>query len=390
MPRNSIKLTCFPNSSSSKTSTPTTTTLDSTEAMAMQLNQSSKLVIEIQQPRSLQSYSSANNLRELSRASSDNNDVAGSGSATGQGRDYTKSMMHRSISHPNLQLSRASSSVLGFRKSPPPERQSNGREDFEGPSAKKRKADPDAVSIIGGSDGSSSPSNHHGSVTAQEVSSSNVSASSAVQVFGMDYLAKTDEAAANGLSTAHKGLTSSPSLEALRVAKGSSYALLEDQKEMGIDYSMFTRVETAGWRILIPPNVVASFRSDDFGLMLKPKGLVHEDAVIQEGEETTPVEEGKGAIGRQHHHLSEVEKVEGGDDGDDEEEEEDVNVEGVSRIALRDDVREEQVAPATLTAAGSRRRGQEMHENRNNSMTNPVVNATNAGDIEQDELLEDD
>ncbi|KAF8924180.1 hypothetical protein BGZ47_004167, partial [Haplosporangium gracile] len=98
---------------------------------------------------------------------------------------------------------------------------------------------------------------------------SNNAGPDATEVFGIDYLAQHQQQSdkkSSGLLGPGLSLptSSTPSVDktvdALQVAKASSYVVLEDQKEMGIDYSLFTRVETAGWRILIPPNVVASFR----------------------------------------------------------------------------------------------------------------------------------
>lgn len=361
MPRSSIKMTSYPNGSSSSSSksssSPVTTTLDTTEAMTMQLNQSSRIVIEIRQPRSTQSYNSATNLHEQVKDITGHDNVVGNAAVTapGQGTDLAKSMtMYRSSSHPNLQLSRSSSSVLGHGRSPSPDVQAEDREDFGGPSAKKRKADTGSVPSASGH-GVNEESFVEHTVQKPSVPSAH---SPAIQVIGVDYIAKSDEAVSKegvglGLSVqSNKTLTSSPTTEAFRVARGSSYVNLEDQKEMGLDYSQFTRVETAGWRILIPPNVVASFRSDDFGLMLKPKGL-EEDEVAASGDvetSATMMDERRGILDqrksdgyqRQRQILIEAK-----------EEEEDVNVEGVSRIALRDDDRDELAATAAASIATS-------------------------------------
>ncbi|ORZ11033.1 hypothetical protein BCR41DRAFT_387649 [Lobosporangium transversale] len=258
MPQSSIKLSCFPgrdNSNITSNPIPITRTLDTTEAMAMHLNESSKLVIEIHQPRSPQSY-----MQMASNGSSSN-------------RASHSAIIQRSNSQPNIMLARSSSSILGQRRSP-----SLDRSSCEGSSTKKRtKAAVASASATATESFYTITSQGHGS-GAQKPQNE---ASTAIQVFGVDYLANNDEDATmkDGQVHAEIGLglstmATSPTVEALRVAKGSSYALVEDQKkEMGIDYSMFTRVETAGWRILIPPNVVASFRSDEFGLMLKPKGI---------------------------------------------------------------------------------------------------------------------
>ncbi|KAG0212876.1 hypothetical protein BGX31_001377 [Mortierella sp. GBA43] len=410
MPRSSIKMTCYPNSNgnnnnnnqaSSKppSGAPLTTTLDSSEATAMQLNDTSRIVIEIRQPRSLQSYGSVNNLRDQ---------VKISGNVDVPGRDFAKSMMmYRSTSHPNLQLARASSHAIVSRRSPSPERRrSEDREDISGPSTKKRKAE-------------TNPHHHHDEPSS---AAAVTGPSPAIQVIGVDYLARNDEgtkdgAVGLGFSTqqGNKTLTSSPSIEALRVAKGSSYGPVEDQKEMGIDYSSFTRVETAGWRILIPPNVVASFRSEDFGLMLKPEGLEEDEATaaataaaaVKNGEEIStderkaiemsPMDQQRKAADvyhprqQQHRILSEAKDDNDGDDED----EEDVNVVGVSRIALRDDDRDELAAVTTSAGGGAAAAAAAAAQT---FVTPPQQNdddqdmCDNAEDVEmdKDELLEDD
>ncbi|KAF9350046.1 hypothetical protein BGX34_001443 [Mortierella sp. NVP85] len=392
MPRSSLKLTYVPNGSSSEspssckaTGSPVTTELDTSEAMAMQLNESSRIVIEIRQPRTSQSYNSSTNVQVKDGS---NKDAVGCSTASGQGRDLSRSMkMHRSISHPNLQLSRSSSSMLGYRASPSPEGRSEDRDDFGGPTAKKRKADTDSVPT---------PGNHIEEVSYNSSSTDepSVAPSPAIQVIGVDYLAKSDEASKDGVglglsNQSVKTLVYSPSADALRVAKGSSYTLLGNQKEAGIDYSLFTRVETAGWRILIPPNVVASFRSDDFGLMLKPKGLEEDDAAQGEGEEATevvetevskdvvemsPTDQRKAEMHPRQHRTLLEEK---------EDEEEDVNVEGVSRIALRDDRDDQEMChdEDARSAVHSKRAGRQgQHEDHEDIEM----------DKEHDELLEDD
>ncbi|KAF9210124.1 hypothetical protein BGZ49_005520 [Haplosporangium sp. Z 27] len=320
MPRSAIKLTCFPKDDGNNNGSallPTSKTLDTDDALALQLDQTSKLVIEIQQPRSLQSYPSTVNLNESFKKGETN------GSA-----DNTI--------HPS-----DTPSVLGQRRFP-----SLGQLECEGSSSKKRRSDSNSVP----SGGSSGNDNEVTEATAAAVEAAAAAAqasqaqqclngASAVHVFGVDYIAKSDDNNAKdvvGLGLSTPALASSPMIEALQVAKGSSYIMLEDQKEIGIDYSLFTRVETAGWRILIPPNVVASFRSEDFGLMLKPKGLEKID-IGEENEEGYPREPERKEISREFEHQSPgqrqaVEK---------EEEEEDVNIEGVRRIALRDDDKDE-------------------------------------------------
>ncbi|KAI1315347.1 hypothetical protein EDD11_000955 [Mortierella claussenii] len=346
----SIKLTCFPSGNSKTTSNPQPTikTLvdDTDAAIAMKLNQSSKLVIEIQQPWTLQSYSSSStsatcqSLRD-SRSNSE---------------DSLSKTLNGYASHA-AELTRSSPTVLGYRRSSP---SSPDRMDFEGGSLnKKRRGDSDMVPAGGESASTSSSTTEAAAaaivaaaaaatvavtpsqeqVSAEGLTSGNDHDGSTVHVFGMEYLAKNDAtknklsqqtAAGIGLGLSTTG-SISPIVDALRVAKGSSYGSIEDQqKEMGIDYSLFTRVETAGWRILIPPNVVASFRSEDFGLMLRPKGLIEiEDQGLQQQgglEEKVQVQNGE-------HRLQDQQKQQ-------EEEEEDVNVEGVRRIALRDDMDE--------------------------------------------------
>ncbi|KAI7819318.1 hypothetical protein BC939DRAFT_505831 [Gamsiella multidivaricata] len=358
MPRSSIKMTCFPNSQSkpSTNALPKTKTLDTSKAIALQLNQSSKIVIEIRQPRSLQSYSSASNLRNHSKDSSDING------------DSSSVLIQRSNSHPDILLDRSTSSVLGYRRSPSPD-----GTDF-GSSLKKRRADSDSASpsdttnedLVGSLSTGLGLDAAAAAAAAAAVAAVTAAAAAvtsppsiptsapAVQVFGMNYLAKSNDTTLSNSKRADVGLglsqTSNPSLEAFRVAKGSSYVLLEDQQEMGIDYSLFTRVETAGWRILIPPNVVASFHSEDFGLMLKPKGV--ED--IEDEEERT------NDLGGQREATKEAVMAQEGQQqqqqqtpGDIEEEEEDVNVEGVSRIALRDDDKEDELDDTSRTVGAS-------------------------------------
>ncbi|KAF9956137.1 hypothetical protein BGZ72_003002 [Mortierella alpina] len=323
---NNIKLTCFSNSQSKNPSSATVQTLETSQATAMQVSQSSKIVIEIRQPRSLQSYASATNLREqLKRGASDDED-GHTAHAHGSGRT-----LHRATSHPNLSLAHSPSSVLGHRRSASPDEMDFG-------ASKKRRADTDVAADVG--------KDEDGRVTctaaASVVTAKSEGRGLAVQVFGMDYLAQSGaESCTNkveGLGLDLGLATTSPDVEALGVAKASSYVVLEDQKEMGIDYSLFTRVETAGWRILIPPNVVASFRSEDFGLMLKPKGM--EEVEELDGQDSGHEEEGEGAMeseekfdGLKHVGHEQVAELE--------EEEEDVNVMGVSRIAIRDDDKDE-------------------------------------------------
>ncbi|KAF9157315.1 hypothetical protein BGX21_004120 [Mortierella sp. AD011] len=384
MPRSSIKLTCYPKNIGNNNDaplSPTSRTLDTTDALALQLEQTSKLVIEIQQPRSLQSYTSAPSLNDKEKS------------------------IHRSSSHPNLSLARSSSSILGHRRSP-----SIDQSECEGSSSKKRRSDSDSVPSGGNSNGGDQGSASSDSSSVAEVASSN--GGSAVQVFGIDYISKSDRAKDTvGLGLSASPLTSSPIMEALQVAKGSSYVVLEDQKEMGIDYSLFTRVETAGWRILIPPNVVASFRSEDFGLMLKPKGMEE----LDDGEESKEqsLEVGKKGVSEFENQGLEQRQVQG--DVEKDEDEEDVNVEGVRRIALRDDDKDEsRTAPATegvksmvlrQSIQGDDQEMQEMSASTSaataeckSAVMKTVGPAQNAGqeqgdvemDKEQDELLNDE
>ncbi|KAG0344858.1 hypothetical protein BG004_004120 [Podila humilis] len=314
LPKNTIKLTCFPSSvksglspfagsnaeasaaSGTATATATTTTLETTDAMALRLDQHSKLVIEISQPRLLQSFRSLSTLR-----SSEEIAAASDPSA------LERTVRH-TASQPNL-LQRSSSSVLGLRRSASPDSMSFG-------SSKKRRADsvsangrdmddvalsssstPSSMAKMGTS--SSSMSNAAASAAAAVVAAAAASAaasansnnsggggsgsgggsSTGVQLVGLDYIKQESSSSGGfGLGLSHTNGSSavqSPTIEALAVASASSYVALEDQKELGIDYSLFTRVETAGWRILIPPNVTASFKSEDFGLLLRPKDDVN-------------------------------------------------------------------------------------------------------------------
>lgn len=175
-----------------------------------------------------------------------------------------------------------SSSVLGRRRSASP---LDDNQDYN--SSNKRRA----VSVTGkeGDEEASEPSAAEAAAAAVVAAAAAASGSisppektsmGGLQIIGVDFTDKSGPTKGLGLlmdtTTPTYVLsgadTSSPSIAALGVARASSYAAVEDQKELGIDYSLFTRVETAGWRILIPPNVTASFQSDDFGLVLKPKG----------------------------------------------------------------------------------------------------------------------
>lgn len=264
LPKNTIKLTCFPSSVKSQPdpSPSTTSSLETTDAMALNLDQNSKLVIEISQPRLLQSFRSLTSLR-----------------STSQPRDR---VVRHAISHPDL-LQRSASSILGLRRSASPDSMSFG-------SSKKRRADSvfdgvrdmddmaPAMSKMGSS--SSAAATAAAAVVAAAAASAAASSNgSHLQLIGTDYASSKENL---GLGLTSSSASSSPAIEALAVARASSYVPLEEQKELGIDYSLFTRVETAGWRILIPPNVVASFRSEDFGLLLKPKGGEEEKEGLQQ------------------------------------------------------------------------------------------------------------
>ncbi|KAG0030993.1 hypothetical protein BGZ81_001946 [Podila clonocystis] len=261
LPKSSIKLTCFPGTGAPAV-TQSSKTLHSTDALAMQLHQSSKLVIEISQPMLSQAYLP------------------------------TSQSLVRSSSQPNLLM--RSSSILGRRRSASPA--DDDTQDYS--SSKKRRAEslvgktgdeehnetsePSAAEAAAASVVAASAAAASGLTVAPEKKTSSLGG---LQIIGVDYTDRSSGTKGLGLvdSTTPTYIlsgtdTGSPSIEALGVARASSYAAVEDQKEMGIDYSLFTRVETAGWRILIPPNVTASFQSDDFGLVLKPKGLVQSDA----------------------------------------------------------------------------------------------------------------
>ncbi|KAF9577227.1 hypothetical protein BGW38_007710, partial [Lunasporangiospora selenospora] len=301
LPRNTIKLTCFPNSSSPNgsctsptQSAPATVPLDTSSALAMQINQSSKLVIEISQSRPLQFSKST-----LTKSPSLGTGLGSlTSTPTTEAEPLFRKTIRNAVSQPNLNLfARTTSSVLGQRRSISPDATEFG-------SSKKRRAN----SVSGSKDDDleeiSSPAGSAlASVAAAEAAAAAVVAAAAksaaaaanghanrsvsslspsvgLQIVGVDY----DHSKTGADSTLHGlGLTNmgadSPTIEALGVAKASSFVLLEDQKELGIDYSLFTRVETASWRILIPPNVTASFHSDDFALTLKPKeaGIETED-----------------------------------------------------------------------------------------------------------------
>ncbi|KAG9066955.1 hypothetical protein KI688_012867 [Linnemannia hyalina] len=378
-----IKMTCFPNALS-KTSThpsPTTKTMDSNEHMALPLSQCSKIVIEIHQPRNAQAYTSAVSLAPTSASATQQQQEQVNGK-----KESGLPIELRKTSAAAALLARSSSSIIGHRRSASRDLVSYG-------ACKKRRADSvddanglrserdsleeedeeEEEDVNGDEDEKSTDSVAEAAAAAVVAAAtaqanakqsdvdvdeerskheiSNGAGQDAIQVFGIDYLAQHQQQPdkkSTGLFGLGLGLPSSSSssfdktVDALQVARASSYVVLEDQKEMGIDYSLFTRVETAGWRILIPPNVVASFRSEDFGLMLKPKGLA--DADVQDQHDAAPTRE------QEHQHMQKEvlgERVLRREDEEEQEEEEvlafenneedDVGTEGVRRIALRDD-----------------------------------------------------
>ncbi|KAF9576128.1 hypothetical protein EC968_010251 [Mortierella alpina] len=307
LPRNTIKLTCFPNATSPTNladEPPSTVSLDTSNALALQLNKSSKVVIEITQPRGVQAFEHSPRSSTLTAFS------------------HTPGPLVRSIrhsaSHPNL-LVRSASSILGRRRSASPD----GDEYDSYGVSKKRRAEP-LLSVRGDDDegdGTSSmiSASASASAAAAEAAAAAVVAAAAsaarrhnsnkeaclntpapggLQIVGVDFTGNKEDGHKEiglGVQVPNCGSITSPALEALDVAKASSYTALEDQKELGIDYSQFTRVETAGWRILIPPNVVASFRSEDFGLVLKPKvGETETESFASEENETSEAKKSAG------------------------------------------------------------------------------------------------
>lgn len=385
-----IKMTCFPNALS-KTSThpsPTTKTMDSSEHMALPLSQCSKIVIEIHQPHNAQAYTSAISLAPTgASATQQQQEQMGSKKESGLPVELRKT------SAAAAHLARSSSSIIGHRRSASRDlvsygackkRRADSVDDASGLRSERdplEEEDEDAElheeeDVNGDEDEKATGSVAEAATAAAAVVAaaaaqantkksvdvgvdeernkpeiSNGAGPDAIQVFGIDYLAQHQQQPdkkSTGLLGLGLGLPSSSSssvdktVDALQVARASSYVVLEDQKEMGVDYSLFTRVETAGWRILIPPNVVASFRSEDFGLMLKPKGLA--DADMQDQHDAAPTQE------KEHQHMKKEvlgEKVLRREDEEEQEEEEvlafenneddDVGTEGVRRIALRDD-----------------------------------------------------
>ncbi|KAF9360644.1 hypothetical protein BGX26_008321 [Mortierella sp. AD094] len=287
MPRNAIKLTCFPNATAPANLTgkvPSSTDLDTSDAVAVKLAQSSKIIIEITQPRDLQAF-------KPSRSSS----FSAFENVPSPLNQQTQRSLRHTASQPNL-LARSSTSVLGRRRSVSPDGLDFG-------SSKKRRADSISRSARDDDEAGMSSSAAAAEAAAAAVVAAAASAarqqgsandavarladsaspSGRLQIVGLDYSgdrrSETSKEIGLGVQVPstlgdrgeQERAVDSPVIDALGVAGASSYVPLEEQKELGIDYSLFTRVETAAWRILIPPNVVASFRSEDFGLTLKPK-----------------------------------------------------------------------------------------------------------------------
>ncbi|KAG0207397.1 hypothetical protein BGX28_001336 [Mortierella sp. GBA30] len=313
LPRNTIKLTCFPNAATTyptnldeKSTSSVVEVDDTSKALALQLNRSSKIVIEITQPRSAQAFEKGFLPRSsLSSSSSSSSFLTtdNQAEAASSVRPLVRSIRH-AVSHPNF-LERSASSILGRRRSVSPD----GDEENNYGSSKKRRAD--SLRSVGG--GAEDELGNHGVMTmtttsaaasaaAAEAAAAAVVAAAAnaarrqnsirenntaspstsgggLQIVGLDYptgkISGSQKEIGLGLQVptgeSSTSIICSPEIKALNVAKAPSFVALEDQKDMGIDYSLFTRVETAGWRILIPPNVEASFKSEDFGLVLKPK-----------------------------------------------------------------------------------------------------------------------
>ncbi|KAG0211826.1 hypothetical protein BGX33_004019 [Mortierella sp. NVP41] len=406
-PPNGIKMTCFPNALSKTAAhpSPTTKTMDSSEAMALPLSQCSKIVIEIHQPRNAQAYTSGISLvpsrkkEELSLSFSDDAAVAPVVVVDQQ------QQQRKPIAAAAAQLARSSSSIIGHRRSASRDLVSYGackkrRADSVRSSASEKDSleeeDEDAAAALEDENEESEDSKTSSgvaeaaaaavvAVAAQAnkksegvegeekvkpehtaagtgIANADADAASTIQVFGLDYLSQHSTKQEEGLLGLGLGLPSSSSsslspmtktVDALQVARASSYVVLEDQKEMGVDYSLFTRVETAGWRILIPPNVVASFRSDDFGLMLKPKGLDVEMNEDRQGQQAQGQGQGQQQVKKEGNVAGSVVerggmgvKLSKGDYNDNDSDgseivfgndDEDVNTEGVRRIALRDD-----------------------------------------------------
>lgn len=285
LPRNAIKLTCFPSAVTASKDSPLDSQATGSAAagddLDMKMSQSSKVVIEITQPRSTFDRSSS------SSSSSGFDDVPRPlllSASTG----HPRRTLRHAVSQPNLLVRNSSSVLERRRRSVSPSDSGRGVDGNSGEdgfgSSKKRRADSlsrDEDVLVTSTPSSSSVAEAAAAAVvaaAANAARQNSSSTGGVQIIGQDCSKKEvvglgvvmdDDTAAN---TSTNGCNS-PMINALDVAKASSYVSLEDQKELGIDYSLFTRVETAAWRILIPPNVTASFRSEDFGLTLKPKAI---------------------------------------------------------------------------------------------------------------------
>ncbi|KAF9958090.1 hypothetical protein BGZ72_000895 [Mortierella alpina] len=272
LPRNTIKLTCFPNAASPTNladTPPSTIALDTSNALALQLSKSSKVVIEITQPRGVQAFEHSPRSSMFTAF----NQTPG---------PLVRSIRH-SVSHPNL-LKRRADPLLSVRDD---EGDEDSTSTMTSASASAAAAEAAAAAVVAAA----------ANAARRQNSTLNTPAPGGLQIVGVDFVGNKADGHKEiglGVQVPNCGSITSPALEALDVAKASSYTALEDQKELGIDYSQFTRVETAGWRILIPPNVVASFRSEDFGLVLKPKVEEAEPEPL-ENEENEMREANKGA-----------------------------------------------------------------------------------------------
>ncbi|KAF9340485.1 hypothetical protein BGZ91_001777 [Linnemannia elongata] len=283
LPRNAIKLTCFPSAVTASKDLPVDSQVPGVSSvdddLDMKMSQSSKVVIEITQPRSTLDRSSS------SSSLSGFDDVPRPlHLSTSSGHPY-RALRH-AVSQPNLLVRNSSSVLERRRRSVSPS--GSGRDGIDGNSgedgfgsSKKRRADSlsrdeDVVTSTPSSSSVAEAAAAAVVAAAANAARQNSSIAGGVQIIGHDYSKKDviglGVVMDDDTTTSTNGCNS-PMIDALDVARASSYVSLEDQKELGIDYSLFTRVETAAWRILIPPNVTASFRSDDFGLTLKPKAI---------------------------------------------------------------------------------------------------------------------
>ncbi|KAG0283601.1 hypothetical protein BGZ96_012014 [Linnemannia gamsii] len=285
LPRNAIKLTCFPSAVTASKDSPfdsqATSSAVADDDLEMKMSQSSKVVIEITQPRSAFD-------RSASSSSLSGFDDVPRPLLLSASSGHPRRALRHAVSQPNLLVRNSSSVLERRRRSVSPSDSGRGADGNSGEdgfgSSKKRRADSlsrDEDAFVTSAPSSSSVAEAAAAAVvaaAANAARQNGSSAGSVQIIGQDYSKKEvvglgvvmDDDTAAGSST---NGSNSPMIDALDVAKASSYVSLEDQKELGIDYSLFTRVETAAWRILIPPNVTASFRSEDFGLTLKPKAI---------------------------------------------------------------------------------------------------------------------